>query len=368
MGAERLTVRVPGKLMVAGEYAVLEPHKPSVVVGVDRYMTASIRLAPEHGLSVPAWGLVDAPFQDLHDRIRFHDRDPRLKFVSEAMAVALGYLREQFLLTLPFHLTIESELESEGRKIGLGSSAAVVVATVAAVLHLLGDDDVGPDAETIFKLSAIAHLRGQGSGSGADVAASTYGGWIEYRSFQPEWLLERLDRKPPLYRLLTEPWPFLAIEPFEPPPELVLCVGWTGQPASTSELIERVRALRDRDPVAYGTFLKESREAVEAFVLAMRQGAGPQAIAELEHNRRALATLGAHSGAMIETPALYELHRWAELCGGGGKPSGAGGGDCGVALIAGRDRAESLHAAWSKAGIAPLRLAVSEAGVEVTEG
>ena len=33
-------IRVPGKLMIAGEYAVLDPNYKCMVVAVDRYITA----------------------------------------------------------------------------------------------------------------------------------------------------------------------------------------------------------------------------------------------------------------------------------------------------------------------------------------
>jgi phosphomevalonate kinase len=369
MPYRRLTLQVPGKLMIAGEYAVLEPHQPSVVVAVDRYLRATIALAEDHQLSLPDLGLPKVKFQDLHGDIRFAFKDPRLRFVGEAIKVSLAYLREQFLLTFPFHLTIESELDDDtGKKYGLGSSAAAVVATVAAVLLFLGDEDEGPPPpELVFKLAAIAHLRAQGSGSGADVAAATYGGWLRYSSFQPEWLAERLERSWPVGRLLHEPWPFFSATPMGPlPRELCLCVGWTGEPASTTSMLERVRALRDREPQAYGNFLQESHASVDLLVDGLRHGDRAATLKAIERNRKALAHLGELAGVPIETQSLLELHRWAELCGGAGKPSGAGGGDCGVALIYGEDRAESLYAAWEKAGLTPLRLGVAEHGIMVT--
>ncbi|HEY9724235.1 MAG TPA: phosphomevalonate kinase [Oscillatoriaceae cyanobacterium] len=363
-----LRLRAPGKLMIAGEYAVLEPHQPSLVAAVDRYVNVEIALSPENLLSVPDWGIEAVRFADIGGEVRFTPPEPRLRFVERALAVTLAHLREQFLLPLSFHLTITSELESpDGRKIGLGSSAAVVVAVVAAVLHLLGDEDEGPvSPDLVFKLAAIAHFQAQGSGSGADVAASTYGGWLRYSSFQPDWLRGRLDRRGPLYKLLDENWPFLSVTPLEVPSDLCLCVGWTGEPASTGPMITRVQSLRATAPEAYGNFLKTSAEAVEALIAALQHGEASRALAAIAANRVALQRLGEAAAVQIETPGLSELSRWAEVCGGSAKPSGAGGGDCGVALIEGAERAVSLQAAWRKAGIEPLDLAIAETGVTVT--
>lgn len=370
MPPARLTLRVPGKLMIAGEYAVLEPHQPAIVAAVDRYMTATIELAPDNRVSLPDLGLVDLPWYAYEDGVTIKHADPRLRFVQEALSVAVTYIRDQFLLPLPVHLTLTSELDdATGRKFGLGSSAAVVVATVAALLYLLHDDDEeAPPPEVVFKLSAIAHLRAQGSGSGADVAASTFGGWLRYSSFNPQWLSDRLSRKEPLYRLLAERWPFFSVHRMTTLPEdLRLCVGWTGEPASTAALIERVRYLRDRDPLAYGDFLAESHRAVDGLMEGLAQDDRHQVLEAVALNRQALADLGSNAGVVIETPALAELNRWAEVCGGAGKPSGAGGGDCGIAIIYGAEQARSLEAAWQRAKLEPLALHVAPEGVEVTE-
>ena len=358
-----LELRVPGKLMVAGEYAVLEPHQPAVVVAIDRYMYATIEPAPAFSLSLPSFGLQRLPFEATSAGLRFATPDPRLRDVAEALAVALAHVREAFLLPLPFHLEVRSELDDEtGRKFGLGSSAAAVVATVAAVVNWLRDDDAPPpEPVTVFKLAAIAHLRAQGSGSGADVAASTFGGWLRYSSFNPAWLAERLARGGPLAPLLREAWPFFSIERLSPlPRDLRLCVGWTGEPASTRDLIERVTALREADPAAYEAFLASSERAVDHLVGGLQSANRFRALDALARNRQALVALGEAAGVAIETPAL------AGEAGGAGKPSGAGGGECGVALIFGDLEAVRLEAAWRAASLEPLRLAASDAGVAVT--
>jgi phosphomevalonate kinase len=368
MPPARITLKVPGKLLIAGEYAVLEPHAPAIVVAVDRYLSATIELAHDFTLSLPDFGIERMPCDDQGNGPVFPSNDPRLGFAGAALRVAMAYVREQFLVPLPFHLTLKSDLaQADGRKFGLGSSAAAVVAIVAAVVTLLRDDDTeAPNPTLLFKLAAIAHLRAQGSGSGADVAASTFGGWLRFSSFQPEWLAARMDVEP-LGQLLAAPWPFFSAERLSPlPRDLRLCVGWTGEPASTPDLIARVRRLRENDPAAYGNFIAESTLAVEHLAAGLQSANRGRALAALERNRLALVTLGERAGVEIETPALQAMHRWAEECGGGGKPSGAGGGDCGVALIFGDDKLEQLQAAWRKAGIEPLSLGIADAGITVT--
>jgi phosphomevalonate kinase len=368
MAPTRLILQAPGKLMVAGEYAVLEPHAPSVVVAVDRFIQADIALAPENKLTLSNFKLEDIAFRLQDGQLCFESSDTRLRFVGEALGVSLLYLREMGRPIRPFHITLKSRLEdASGRKFGLGGSAAAVVVTVAAVLNLLGATlGIPPAQKLIFKLAAIAHLRAQGSGSGADVAASTYGGWLGYTSYHAEWLQARLKTPESLSALLDSPWPFLSVVPISPVPRgLCLQVGWTGEPVSTAELIKRVRALRANFPGAYGHFLEESRLAVRHLVAGLESANPGRALAGLERNRQALQALGETAGVEIETPALKELHCLAERYGGGGKPSGAGGGDCGIALMFDDERLEALQAAWKAAKLEPLPLQVSDAGVQV---
>jgi phosphomevalonate kinase len=361
-----LQIRVPGKLIIAGEYAILEPHHQAVVIAVDRFVTAAIHSSDEQKVSLPSLGLKNVTWQYTADQgMSFGSTDPRLHFIGRAMTIAHAYLSRQGIALAPYELTIESELDDpSGRKYGLGSSGAVVVAAVAAVLHLLwGERELAP--ELLFKLAAIAHFQAQGSGSGVDVAASAYGGWLRYASFQPDWLAGRLAQCAEPSLLVDEPWPFFVACPLTPPADLRLCIGWTCSPASTGPLVKRIRAYQQQQPDAFERFLEESTGAVDELIQSLEDGSVTGAIAALAHNRAALARLGSDAGVPIETPALAELHRLAQAYGGAGKPSGAGGGDCGVALLPDEQHIPALYRDWQCAGIEPLPLKVSGSGAVV---
>ncbi|MCB6745912.1 hypothetical protein, partial [Anaerostipes hadrus] len=79
----------------------------------------------------------------------------------------------------------------------------------------------------IFKLAAVAHLKTQGNGSGADLAASVYGGMLKYAAFRPDWIFSRLEAGCTISELLAETWPHFAISKLELPPGLIFCTGWT---------------------------------------------------------------------------------------------------------------------------------------------
>src|SRR5699024_11574112 len=99
---------------------------------------------------------------------------------------------------------------------------AVVVTDVVAILTLLMSKF--PQRTLVYKLKAITHVKTQGSGSGADIAASVYGGLLSYASFQAEWLLEQLKTVKNVITLVEKDWAFLSIEPL-PKPDFVQFVG-----------------------------------------------------------------------------------------------------------------------------------------------
>lgn len=346
-------IKVPGKLFIAGEYAVLEPGYPAIVVAVDRFITAQITKSEQQTLSLPQLGLPNVACRFEGGQVIFEEEDTRLDFIKNTIAVVHQYLQERSIETKPFSLTITSELDDadSGRKYGLGSSAAVVVAVVSSILTLYRD--FLPVSKTlIFKLAAIAHYQTQGSGSCADVAASTYGGWLHYTAFKASWLKERLKENGSITPLVEEEWPHLQIEPLEAPEELVLAVGWTGSSAKTASLIKKIEPLKQKNSTIYGDFLRKSRDAVSTMVEGFKQSDMELMMASLSANRLALLELSEETGGAIETIHLEKLIAIAN-CYGAGKSSGAGGGDCGIAFTS-TDKLERLHKQWQDAGIVPL--------------
>lgn len=360
-------VRVPGKLLIAGEYAVLEPKQQAIVIAVNRYITVNIEPSEQNLVSLPQLGIDSVTWEMSDKGVQFNISNPRLQFIQNALTVANQFLQEKSITLHPIHLTIKSELNdpSTGRKYGLGSSAAVVVAVISAVLSMYCKTTQFT-LEQIFKLSAIAHLKTQKNGSGVDIAASIFGGWLCYSAFNQKWVLKELQQGARLSDLINKPWPNLSISSLKQPANLKLRVGWTNKAASTAAQINKVKQFRARNLKAYTRFLNESSSAVARLLKSFEYEDCLGAISSLTQNRNALKMLSEDAGIMIETPKLTDLCRVAEKY-GSGKSSGAGGGDCGIAFMIGEKQIEELHKAWQDVGITPLNLSVSQTGVSVTE-
>ncbi|SHI48536.1 phosphomevalonate kinase [Clostridium amylolyticum] len=362
-------VKVPGKLMIAGEYAVLEPNEKSVVAAVNRYVTVQIEPGEENVLSLPQWGLEAITWEINNEEVQFSIEDLRLGFIRNAFLVAHQLLQEKSVKPQSFKLQIKSELDdaSTNKKYGLGSSAAIVTAVISSILTFHSCDKELLNLDTIFKLSAIVHLKTQKSGSGADVAAAVYGGWLEYCAFDGEWVLKELEQGNKLTDIIKKPWPNLLIKPLTPPSSLELVVGWTKEPAATAPMIKKLQNYKEGNLEAYKDFLKESSLAVNKLIKSFEINDYAGAINSLALNGKILRKLGENAGMDIETEKLRKLSSIAQSF-GSGKSSGAGGGDCGIAFLKSDNHKEELYRAWEEADILPLDLSVSQRGVSVKSG
>ncbi|MBF2053297.1 MAG: phosphomevalonate kinase [Candidatus Sericytochromatia bacterium] len=362
-------LRVPGKLMLAGEYAILTPGSLALMLGVQRYLyidcspADSFQLHSE--LHAEAWPLpTDGSWQQAPEALRF---------AAAAAQTALAYLSAlpESPALAPLTLSLRSELAHKGLKLGLGSSAAVCVGVVSALLTGAGLP-LAESAETRFKLAYLAHSAVQGNGSGADIAACVYGSVLAYTRPDP-------DRLPGgnLLSCVQQPWPLLGLEKIAWPAELQLSFGWTGQPAHSGNWIkwfeawqrESERPAHDfSDPFASPLsrfsapqFLFDANANALALRQALLDQSSESLVAGIARSRRQLQWLNAALPEPPETEALAQLADIAEALGGAGKLSGAGGGDCGLAWVTPAE-AQTLAQRWHEAGIVPLDLALDLQG------
>jgi phosphomevalonate kinase len=266
-----MKARAPGKLVLTGAYAVLE-GAPAVVVAVDRHAvadTAHVAASPPAEVRA-AFGAAAAP------------------------AIDVAALQD-----------------AGGRKLGLGSSAAAVVAALGARAAARGEDIATRSCrEAIFDAAREAHARVQSGGSGVDIAASTFGGALRYT----------LGGGAPSIRALHVP------------PSLVLGTFFSGESARTSDLRARVDAARARRPDAYAPLARAMHDGAVAAADAFEAGDARAFVHAAAAYGRLLARLGHFADAPIVPAGWDGLSEHAVGEGGAFLPSGAGGGDVAVWL------------------------------------
>lgn len=346
----------PGKLFVAGEYAVVTNNHPAILVAVNQFITVSLEEAEEQGsIHSSLNGGLPIPWTRQDGKLYIDERENPFIYITQAVKITDQYVQENGKELLYFHLTVKSELDdSKGKKYGLGSSGAVTVATIKALLQFY-DLDYTP--ELIYKLAALAHLSVNSNGSLGDIAASSYTGWIAYSCFDREWVLNQ-KREKTIQELVHMPWPDLMIESLTLPNEIEFLVGWTGSPASTTLLVDKVNNKRVSLEDFYPQFLKESKDVVDKMIHSFKSKDFSGIQRGIIHNRTLLRDLSQRTHVQIETKLLTTLIEIAEQHGGSAKSSGAGGGDCGIVLIESDKNISSLLSQWEQAGIQPLSLKV----------
>ena len=271
------------------------------------------------------------------------------------------YAKEQGKQLEFYNLKIDSELEtSGGEKYGLGSSAAVTVATVEALCKYY---EIPISNKELFKLSALANLSINRNGSCGDIAASVYGGWIAFTTFDRKSVLEQQENTS-VTQLLDKKWPSLSIESLTPPEKLELVVGWTGLPASTTRLVGYVNDNRIENNNSYKEFLYNSNKCVKKMINAFKENDIDEIQKQIQVNRQLLVNMSKSLGVIIETPLLTKLCDIASRFNGYGKASGAGGGDCGIAIFKDKKYLDKLIDEWKEAGITYLPLKVYEKKVD----
>lgn len=181
---------------------------------------------------------------------------------------------------------------AEGRKSGLGSSAAVTAGLVCALLDAAGCRPDRADPE-VLALAVRAHRRSQGgAGSGYDVSCSFHGRMgIFHGGALPRWQPCRLREEP------------------------VICLFPGPSPVSTPEAIRRYALWKKSNPGDARQFLEESNRGVQGFVQA------PDAV-EAERHLRECRELGLALGRAIGVSAEIETPRgmpaaWCKALGAG---------------------------------------------------
>jgi len=233
-------------------------------------------------------------------------------------------------------------LREKGQKLGLGSSAAIVVASLAA-LALDDEPDLSDKAlcARVYQPALRAHRAAQGGGSGVDVASSAFGGLIAAR--------RAADGS-------------LSVAPAALPTGLAFEVWAHSAAASTSEFLAKIRQLADRDPALHAERLAAQASAADAALAATQAGDAVGFIAAIALQAVALGALGEAAGVAIVTREHAELAALANAENAAFLPAGAGGGD--VAYFVGLRPPEAEFAARARAlGLTRVELELGARGV-----
>jgi mevalonate kinase len=312
-----------GKVILLGEHAVVH-GEPALAAAVDRGVAARGRVAQEPDatvdrLRVAPWGV---------DVAVGPGATPTPEPVRP-LARAFQAILDGFSGTRP-RVEVDVTVGIPGGA-GLGCSAALGVAVLAAVEHALGQESSpATRAERSLAWERVFH----GNPSGVDNAVAALGGVLWFRRGEPP-------------------------APVEVGAPLHLVVAHSGSAASTKTMVDGVaaRLAGSEGPAAgrrvqeIGRLALEGRRAIEA--------GDPAALGPLlDQAQEALSFLG------VSTDRLEALCAGARQAGAlGAKLTGAGGGGCVIALAGGWEAAEAVrHRLVSDHGVAGDQAFVATVG------
>lgn len=355
-------VAAPGKLYVAGEYAVVTPGQPAILIALDRYVTVTVEAAQPADTATPTAQLLAYD----HGVAAAANNDFGTDYALAAWLVMDALRAERGIERIPADLHFESTLRSDaGEKYGLGSSGAATMAVVAAFNELYG---LGLSVIEKIQLGILASIEISPKSSGGDLAAGALGGWVYYQAPDRDNLPRVLTDKLPVTDAMTGPaWLPMRARRVPTPTDLQVLIGWTGSPAETDQLV--TQATSNGNGMDWDQrFLRPSAANVNSLLLALTEEKFPLIHAGIRTGRTLLARVADHTATRIETPQLTTLIESAELVGGvSAKTSGAGGGDCGIVLAEPWVDPQEIYTTWHDHGIQPLDLTVTQLGVGLKE-
>jgi phosphomevalonate kinase len=324
----QIVASAPGKLVLSGEYAVLD-GAPAICMAVDRRAIATISAhdGEHHVVTAPGFSDSRGVFASDSGELSWVSGGEDFELFRQVWSAAGMSSSGSLAITLDtraFH-----DVESS-TKIGVGSSAALTVALATALSALCGYDNAD--------VARRAHREFQGgTGSGVDIACSLVGGVVEYR------IDDTASRN-----LL---WPA----------DLHYAVFWSGVAADTRSKLEHLQTQ------AGTSARRDLGDASECFAAAFRNGAVAAIIKELGRYNEVLHDFDAAHGLGIFDAGHAALTAAAASHGVVYKPCGAGGGDIGIALAAVADSLASFADFATASGFRQLCVSPDPRGAVLIE-
>ena len=319
-------VKTGGKLYIAGEYSVLTPNQSAIIKNIDIFMQAEIKFSEKYSI-----------YSDMYDySVTLEEDDGNYSLITETVKTVNEYLQLKGVDIQPFNMKITGKMEKNGKKYGIGSSGSVTVLTVKAMSKLYSYDI---SSEEVFKLSAYVLLKRGDNGSMGDIACISYGSLVMYTSFDRNFIKEKMKNSS-LSEIMNLEWGY-KIEKIYCPEKYEFLVGWTGIPSISGKMIVEVKNLINSD------FLEKSEKIVQNLKKGIEEGNKKIISENIGENGKLLKMLHEkiYSRKLLE---LVESAEGLDIC---AKSSGAGGGDCGIAISFNRNDTEKLLERWESRGI-----------------
>ncbi len=286
----------PGSLMLCGEHAVLH-NKRAIVIAIDKKVTVTLTPRSDNIVKIQSvLGTLEIALQDITVQKPF-----------TFILAAILYFKE--VLPTGFDISVDSEFKDT---LGLGSSAAVTVATVFVLQEFIASiedkekksaNNTRDTLRILFEIAREIIRRVQGVGSGADVAACVYGSIVVYQQNAP-YILKKIDKGLPLV------------------------VIYSGFKTPTSQVIQKVENLRQQYPVILEALFEAMDKSIPDIILAIEAEDWVKLGELLRIQQGLMNAIGVGTERIDEIIEILSQ----DIGISGAKISGSGLGDCVIAI------------------------------------
>lgn len=327
---KKVKASAPGKLMLLGEHSVVFGY-PCIVTAVDLRLCVTVEANYDHFFTLNAPDLGLSSYHKSRSDLGKGNLPKEVSFIETCFDLFLSkYPQETGVKVLS-----KNEFTSS---YGLGSSSASTVAFAKAICEFYNQTLTQDD---LFELCYQTVLKVQGVASGFDIAAAIWGGTIYYVTPKSS------GSRPTVIPIRTD--------------ELPLVVGYTGIKADTATLIRLVQNMHQDKPEKINSIFIQISDLVEQAKLAI-----------LEKNWSAFGKLMFSNQALLRQLQIssIELENLIEASMNNGslgaKLSGAGGGDCMLAVAAAKSKL-AIEQAIEGAGGKIIQVNTNASGVRLED-
>jgi mevalonate kinase len=322
-----VTASAPAKVILFGEHFVVYGH-PAIVLAIDKRASVTAQLRKDDRISISSSNLrIAGTFKGDKFQARKGGAKARLRLEPARTAVQQVLGKASSKKTgVDVHIDSDIPIST-----GLGSSAAVATATVAAVGHLL---DVELTRDQIFRMAYESECLVHGTPSGIDPAISTYGGALQFQK-KRDFIDLKVQTKVPLV------------------------IGNTKAERSTGELFARVRRVRQNYPSIVDLLMVAGARTALLAVEALRKEE-LKTIGELMNINHALLSAVGVSHESLDRLVYAARNNGAY----GAKLTGGGGGRC-IVAVAEDNKLKKVKAAIERAGGTAFEAHKSDEGVRI---
>ena len=318
-----LIVSAPGKLMLFGEHAVVHNH-PCIVTAVGKRMMVTVELNDNKFLELNAVDVQVVGYKKPLRDIGKEEIPKGGKFVE----IAVKNFQEKYQLSSGIKITTKSDFSN---KFGFGSSSASTVCIIKALSEL---SEKKLSNKEIFGLAYKTVLEIQGKSSGFDIAASIYGGTIYF--YTAGKIIEPIKVK-----------------------NMPLVVGYSGIKADTVSLVNMVLEKKNKNPDVVNGIFKQIEDIVELAKKSLLKSDWKTLGKLMDRNEEQLEQLG------VGSEKLSSMISSAKKAGAyGAKLSGAGVGDCMIALVSEENR-KNVEQGIEKTGGEVIKIKTNADGVKI---